>query len=61
MSIDIAMVHDNSTGEVMVHKADCPVARRMAEEGHPVMTMLGCQKVPDDYKWHSCLDRSLRE
>jgi hypothetical protein len=58
---DIALVHDNATGEVMLHTADCPAARRMADEGHPVMTMFGCAKVPDDYKWHSCLDRADRE
>ena len=53
--IDIALVHDNATGEVIMHVANCPVARRMADEGHPVMTMFGCAKVPDDFKRHSCL------
>jgi hypothetical protein len=57
VSIDLALVHDNDTGEVMLHTANCPEARRMAANGHPVMTMLGCEKLPDviEYKWHSCI------
>jgi len=62
--IDLALVHDNATGEVMLHTANCPVARRMAEEGHPVMTMLGCEVATlrdgaaldaIKYKRHSCI------
>jgi hypothetical protein len=55
--IDLALVHDNTTGIVMLHRADCPVVRVMAEEGHPVMTMFECAKMPDDsIARHSCLD-----
>ena len=59
MSIDLAIVHDNATGEVTLHRADCPLVRKMAAEGHPVMTMIGCEKLPDviEYKWHSCMDK----
>jgi hypothetical protein len=56
--IDLALSQDNDTGEVMLHRADCPVVRKMAADGHPVMTMFGCEKMPncDEYKLHSCLD-----
>ena len=60
--IDLALVHDNVTGEMLVHRADCPEARRMAAEGHPVMNMFGCEKLPpEEYKRHSCLDGVQRE
>jgi hypothetical protein len=56
--IDLALVQDSKTGELTLHTANCPYARRMAEAGHPVMTMFGCEKMPDvvEYKRHSCLD-----
>jgi len=55
--IDLALVHDNATGEVTLHTANCPHARRMAEEGHPVMTMFACERLPDviEYKRHFCI------
>lgn len=57
---DIAIAQDNDTGVVTVHHANCPVVRKMADEGHPVMTMFGCEKMPDvvEYKRHSCLDQT---
>lgn len=55
--IDIAIAQNLHTNEITLHRADCPVVRKMAEDGHPVMTMLGCKEMPDvvDYVRHSCL------
>jgi len=55
--ISLAVAMDNDTGEVTVHTADCPVVRKMAENGHPVMTLIDCEKMPDvtEYKRHECL------
>jgi hypothetical protein len=54
--MDIAIAQNNNTGEVMLHKADCPVVRKMAEDGHPVMTMFGCDgPLPTEYEMHDCL------
>jgi len=54
--VDIALAQNNDTGEITLHKADCPAVRKMADEGHPVMTMFGCDgPLPTDYKMHECL------
>jgi len=55
--IDLAMAQNNDTGEITLHRADCPDVRKMADDGHPVMTMFGCEKLPDvvEYKRHECL------
>lgn len=44
--------------EITVHRADCPEVRQAAAEGIPVMTMLGCQVMPeqDKHLWHSCME-----
>jgi hypothetical protein len=54
---DIAMSQNKDTGEILLHRADCPEVRQMAADGHPVMTMLGCRKGswPDVCPWHSCI------
>ena len=44
-------------GELVAHRADCPVVRKEAEDGKPVMTLFGCtEPVGWDIKKHSCLD-----
>lgn len=45
-------------GEMMVHRANCPSVRAQAANGEPVMTMLGCRRLPSrrKVKWHECLD-----
>jgi hypothetical protein len=53
--IDLSLVQDNDTGYVMLHRADCSLARKMADAGHPVITMFGCETVPDDMEKHDCL------
>jgi hypothetical protein len=40
--IDLSLVQDNDTGYVMLHR-------------HPVITMFGCETVPDDMEKHDCL------
>ena len=55
--IDIAIAQDNETGEITMHVANCPHVRKMSADGHPVMTMFGCEEIPDtgEYRLHSCL------
>jgi hypothetical protein len=54
---DIALTEEQP-GKVMVHRADCPDARRQAAQGLPVATMLGCEgPLPKDLPKHSCLER----
>jgi hypothetical protein len=56
-SRDYALGQDEETGEVLAHKADCPVVRDQARRGLPVITMLDCTGgLPSDVKLHSCLD-----
>jgi len=53
---DFALVETPiNSGRVVLHHADCPVARAAADGGVPVMTMYGCQFMPDDIEKHSCL------
>jgi hypothetical protein len=59
MPRDFALTEDeDEPGTVLVHRADCPDARRLAALGRPVMTLLDCTKpLPADIKRHSCLER----
>ena len=52
---DLAMAEEPD-GSHQLHTATCPHVRWLAECGRPVMTMFGCQGVPDMIKRHSCLD-----
>jgi len=54
--LDLAVVGDETTGDLMIHKALCPEARAAADRGLPVMTMFGCSDLPTGYPRHSCLD-----
>jgi hypothetical protein len=54
--VDIALAQDED-GEVVLHKADCPAVRKMADAGLPVMTMSGCDgPLPEGYIKHECLN-----
>lgn len=54
---DIALVGNMSTGKIVVHRADCPDARKAAADGHPVLTLFDCQNdAPLDLPKHSCMD-----
>jgi len=54
---DLALAEDGN-GKVVVHRADCPEVRALADAGEPVMTMFGCAKLPpDDVPRHSCLNQ----
>lgn len=53
MNIDIALTEVD--GQVVVHCADCPEARRLADAGFPVATLYGCARLPDDLPFHRCL------
>ena len=58
---DYALGQDESTGEVLAHKADCADVRDQARRGLPVITMLDCRGgLPSDVKRHSCLDQEQR-
>lgn len=53
---DLAMAEEPD-GSHMMHAAYCPHVRKLADDGYPVMTMLGCQGLPDMLPRHSCLTR----
>ena len=43
-------------GTLLAHRADCPMARKAAADGEPVLTMIGClQPLPDNLERHTCL------
>ena len=54
---DIALVEQND--QVVVHVADCREVRALAALGVPVATMLGCQGLPDDLPYASCLREAI--
>ena len=57
-----ALAADPVDGETVLHRADCPYVRKLAEAGHPVFTMFDCEKEPTTdivKRWHSCM-RDLR-
>jgi len=45
VTYDIALVEEGD--KVVVHAADCPMVRRLAQAGTPVATFFGCAKLPD--------------
>ena len=56
---DFAVTHGQH-GMMVLHRADCPLARSLADQGEPVLTLFGCEREPaPDSKlcWHECLDR----
>jgi hypothetical protein len=55
--VDIAIA-PNKRGEMEAHRPDCPVVRRLADQGVPVMTMFDLARplTRQDIPWHSCLD-----
>jgi len=52
---DLAMAEEPD-GTHVLHTATCPHVRKLADDGYPVMTMFGCQGLPDMIKRHTCLD-----
>jgi len=55
--IDIAFTVDNSG--LVAHRADCPMARKFAANGQPVLTMFGCTNpLPAEVRRHSCLEKA---
>lgn len=51
-----ALTSDKTGALIVAHRADCPDVRRMADEGHPVITMFQCQQpLPMDIQRHDCL------
>jgi hypothetical protein len=58
--IDLALSPPSSGGGwAILHRADCPQVRQLAADGVPVLTMLGCERMPpaDNARliWHTCL------
>ncbi len=51
---DLAVVEEIG-GSVRLHRADCPMVRTLAALGQPVMTMFGCESMPDMLPRHVCL------
>ena len=45
-----------SDGELELHVASCLAARAQAENGEPVLTMFGCERMPNDLPRHTCLE-----
>ena len=59
MSYDLAFVGNELTGGITVHTATCPVARKAADNGQPVMTAFGCERLPGDgYTLHDCVEKA---
>ena len=53
--IDIVLT-EGANGKPLMHRADCPEARRAAADGHPVMTLWDCDgPLPTNVQRHSCL------
>jgi hypothetical protein len=52
---DLAMAEERD-GTHMLHAAFCAHVRKLADDGYPVMTMIGCDGLPDMLPRHSCLD-----
>lgn len=53
---DYAIVQDPHLGyEFIVHRADCPAVRQMAADDVPVMTMFGCESLPEGANLAPCL------
>jgi hypothetical protein len=55
---DYALVGDESTGKWTAHTATCEVARQAADDGVPVMTLLGAKPLPPYFRLerHECLN-----
>lgn len=55
-TLDLA-VTEETDGRMMLHRADCPHARKLAAEGQPVLTMLDCRDSPfmNTLPHHDCL------
>jgi hypothetical protein len=55
---DYALVVDESVGHLVAHTATCPVARKAADDGIPVATLLGALPLTGDpeVERHECLD-----
>jgi hypothetical protein len=54
--MDIALTEEEP-GKVVVHRADCPLVRRLAALGFPVATLFGLQgSIPDDLPRHNCTE-----
>jgi hypothetical protein len=54
--MDVALVAGEAG--MVVHKADCPEARKAANHGVPVLTMFGIEGKSEtlrEYEWHSCM------
>jgi hypothetical protein len=50
-------IDDTDKSKLLAHKADCPMARKLAAAGEPVMTLFQCEApLPADIKRHTCLD-----
>ena len=58
MSIDIALVGNEKTGNLIIHRADCLLVRMLASQGHPVVTLIGCESIPEGYPRHECMDEA---
>jgi hypothetical protein len=56
---DLALT-EGADGRPLMHRADCPDARREAALGKPVMTLFSIEgPLPDDVPRHSCLEGRL--
>jgi hypothetical protein len=57
MSLDLALAPNEDGTALVLHRADCPVVRKQAADGVPVLTMYDCARPPkDDVIKHSCMD-----
>jgi hypothetical protein len=52
---DFALAEDEKSGQVIIHRADCPTVRAQAARGRPVITLFGAKKLPHYLEVHSCM------
>lgn len=47
--LDLALTESpENINWAVLHRADCPIARHDAAIGRPVLTMMGCERMPPD-------------
>jgi hypothetical protein len=52
---DIAFTQEPD-GSMLLHRADCKIARQQAAEGRPVATLYGCEILPTGTKRCACME-----
>ena len=54
--IDISLTEDGR-GRTIMHRANCEIVRKAADNGKQVFTMLGCRGLPEGVRRCACLEK----